>query len=86
MFPADVAQWGVAEFEGFFVKELTEGVGDTGIKAGIIAEIGTFRSLVNPREEKVFRAAARAHRKTGAPISTHAMLVENPKKFLAFGV
>jgi len=74
LYPPFVLDWGVDDFKDFFVKELTEGAGDSGIKAGIIGEIGTFRNRVNPREEKVFRAAARAHLCTGAPISTHATL------------
>lgn len=73
-YPSFVLDWGVDEFAKFFVKELTEGIGDTGVKAGLIGEVGTFRNRVNPREEKVLRAAARAHFRTGAPISTHATL------------
>jgi len=74
LYPSLVLEWDVNDFVAFFVKELTEGAGDTGIKAGIIGEIGTFRHRINPREEKVLRAAARAHLRTGAPISTHATL------------
>ncbi len=48
-----------------------DGVGDTGIRAGFIGEIGTGRGAITPAEERVFRAAARAHRATGAPIMTH---------------
>jgi phosphotriesterase-related protein len=53
------------------VRDLTVGVGDTGIRAGIIGEIGCDRYL-SALEERVFRAAARAHRATGVPITTHA--------------
>jgi predicted metal-dependent phosphotriesterase family hydrolase len=53
------------------VRDLSEGVGDTGIRAGIIGEIGCDR-YIGALEERVFRAAARAHRQTGATISTHA--------------
>lgn len=53
------------------VRDLTEGVGDTGIRAGIIGEIGCDRSI-SAVEERVFRAAARAHRRTGVTITTHA--------------
>ena len=52
-------------------RDLTEGVGDTGIRAGIIGEIGCDR-YIGAIEERVFRAAARAHRQTGATITTHA--------------
>ncbi len=53
------------------VRELTVGVGDTGIRAGFIGEIGTERGSISPAEERVFRAAARAHARTGCPILTH---------------
>ncbi len=53
------------------VRDLTQGVSDTGIRAGIIGEIGCDRHL-GALEERVFRAAARAHRATGATITTHA--------------
>lgn len=53
------------------VRELTVGVGDTGVRAGFIGEIGTERGSISPAQERVFRAAARAHRRTGCPILTH---------------
>ena len=52
------------------IKELTEGVGETGIRPGIIGEIGTWHPL-HPREEKVLRAAARAQKATGVALSVH---------------
>lgn len=54
------------------VAEATVGVGDTGIKIGILGEIGTDKPWVAPVEERVFRAVARASRRTGLAISTHA--------------
>lgn len=53
------------------IAELDEGIGDTGIRAGIIGELGTFRRNISPAEERVFRAAARAQVHTGVAISTH---------------
>lgn len=53
-----------------FVKELTVGIDGTGIKAGIIGEIG-ISELFNEQEKKVLRASAIAHYKTGAPINVH---------------
>ena len=55
------------------VREATDGVGDTGIRPGIIGEIGTDKPWVSPREERVHRAAARAARRTGLAITTHAV-------------
>jgi predicted metal-dependent phosphotriesterase family hydrolase len=54
------------------VGEATTGVGDTGVRIGILGEIGTDKPWVAPVEERVFRAVARASRRTGLAISTHA--------------
>ena len=54
------------------VAEATVGVGDTGVRIGILGEIGTDKPWVSPAEERVFRAVARASRRTGLAISTHA--------------
>ena len=61
----------VDELADGIVRDLEEGVGDSGIRAGIIGEIGCDRTI-SAVEERVFRAAARAHRRTGATITTHA--------------
>jgi predicted metal-dependent phosphotriesterase family hydrolase len=55
------------------VRDLTEGIGGSDVRAGIIGEIGTDDRYIKPAEERVFRAAARAHKQTGAAITTHAM-------------
>jgi len=52
------------------VKDLTEGVGTTGIKSGIIGEIGCSWPLTD-NEIKSLRAAARAQQHTGAPLNIH---------------
>ena len=56
------------------VREATDGVGDTGIRPGIIGEIGTDKPWISPAEERVHRAAARAARRTGLAITTHAVM------------
>jgi phosphotriesterase-related protein len=60
----------LAEMTEVFVRELTEGVGETGVRAGVI-KVATSAHRITPYEELVLRAAARAHRATGAPITTH---------------
>jgi predicted metal-dependent phosphotriesterase family hydrolase len=55
------------------VAEWTDGVGDTGIRPGIIGEIGTDKPWVSAREERVHRAAARASLRTGMAITTHGV-------------
>ncbi|MFQ5933882.1 MAG: phosphotriesterase [Dehalococcoidia bacterium] len=52
------------------IKDVTQGVGDTGIKAGIIGEIGCSWPWTDA-EQKSVRAAARAQRETGAPLLIH---------------
>ena len=52
------------------VGDVTDGVDGTGIRAGIIGEIGCNWPL-HANEAKVLRASARAQQATGAPISIH---------------
>ena len=60
----------VASMADEIVHAITVGAGDTGIRAGIIGEIG----IKNPRreyEKKILGAAVNASRRTGAAISIH---------------
>lgn len=72
--PSECHVLGVAELSDIMVGELQDGIGDSGIKAGFIGEIGTSANSIHPVEEKIFRAAARAHIETGVPICTHTTL------------
>ncbi len=56
------------------VREIGDGVGDTGVRPGIIGEIGTDKPWLSAQEERVHRAAARAARRTGLAITTHAIM------------
>lgn len=51
--------------------DIEEGISGTGLRAGVIGEIGSDRWYVSAAEERSFRAAARAHRRTGVTITTH---------------
>jgi len=53
-----------------FVRDIQEGIVDTGVKAGVI-KCAADEAGITPHVEKALRAAARAHRATGVPISTH---------------
>lgn len=55
---------------GLFIKELTEGIDDTGIKAGII-KVVTGHPVIIDEERELLLAAASASVATGAPIITH---------------
>jgi phosphotriesterase-related protein len=53
-----------------FVEDIEEGIGTTGVKAGIL-KCCTEAQGVTPNIDRVLRAVAQAHRQTGVPISTH---------------
>lgn len=53
-----------------FVRDIREGVAGTGVRAGIL-KCCTDEPGLTPDVERILRAVARAHRQTGAPISTH---------------
>ncbi len=55
------------------VRDATDGVDASGIRAGIIGEIGTDKPWLSAQEERVHRAAARAAKRTGLAITTHAV-------------
>jgi phosphotriesterase-related protein len=63
------------------VRDVTVGVGDTGIRSGIIGEVGTEGNPLVPDEIKIIKASGRASRITGAAITLHtsALLKEQPK-------
>lgn len=53
-----------------FVKDIQDGIANTGVHAGII-KCATDEPGVTPDVERILRASAKAHRATGVPISTH---------------
>lgn len=61
------------DISDIFVKELTIGIDDTGIKAGIIGEVASSE-VMTTNERKVLNAAAIAQKKVGCSISTHCQL------------
>ena len=52
------------------VKEIEDGVADTGIRCGVI-KIATGEGVVSPYERKVLTAAAKAAKITGVPLISH---------------
>ncbi|MBI3989935.1 MAG: phosphotriesterase-related protein [candidate division NC10 bacterium] len=52
------------------IRDVTEGVGETGIRAGLIGEIGCSWPWTE-NEQKSVRAAVWAQRETGAPLMIH---------------
>lgn len=68
--PPSIAKMSSEDVAEEIICDLTEGIDGTSIRAGVIGELGTTWPL-HPDEEKVLRAGAIAHKKTGAPISIH---------------
>lgn len=76
-FPMHFRMIGADDIAEIYVRELTEGIDHTGIRAGIIKTATggvpgwTVDEAITKHEEKALRAAARAHKATGAPILCH---------------
>lgn len=58
------------EISDIFQKEIEDGVGDTGIRPGII-KIATGQGRITEYEKKVLRAAAQAAARTRVPVLSH---------------
>ena len=73
-YPPEIDRLLMNELADMIIAELTDGVEGTGIRAGIIGEIGVHSDYATAQEERVLRAAARAQKATGAPLTTHASM------------
>ena len=69
-YPADIDSRTEQQITDNIVRDITVGVGDTGVKSGIIGEIGNFWPT-NENTRKILRASAHAAIETGAPILIH---------------
>jgi phosphotriesterase-related protein len=72
--PPNVATRSVEELAETMVREVTEGIEGTGIRAGNIGEIGLSgypQDPWQPGEERVLRAAGRAQARTRASLTLH---------------
>lgn len=61
---------GEKEIYEMMFKEVTEGIEDTGIKAGVI-KLASSKGVITDYERMFFRAAAKVQKKTGVVIITH---------------
>ncbi|KOF57732.1 hydrolase [Clostridium sp. DMHC 10] len=88
--PKEVYELSEKELSKIMIDEIVNGIEKSGIKAEVIGEIGTGKEAIKPEEEKVFKAASRAHVETGRAIVTHTTLgklgLEQIKIFKAFNV
>jgi len=69
----DLARRSTADVAQGLIAEITAGFGSTGVRPGIIGEIGASQGWITPLEERVHRAAARAQIATGLPLATHTL-------------
>ena len=68
--PRSFWERGIDRIADIFVREIEVGIGETGIKAGVV-KVANDAEGVTPEAERVLRGAARALKRTGCPISTH---------------
>ena len=69
---AEIDRRSVDSLADELVAEIEQGADGTGVRPGLIGEIGTEKFWMSPTEERVHRAAARAAARTGLPITTHS--------------
>lgn len=72
--PAASLAMDVDELAQHFSRELEEGIDGTGIRAGVIGEMGSSAEGLLPEEERALRAAARAAKRHDVAVITHAHL------------
>lgn len=68
--PERVRGMSAADIADEIVREAVDGVGDSGVRIGLIGEIG-ISSDFTAEEEKSLRGAAQAQRRTGLPLMVH---------------
>ncbi|MFF7341912.1 phosphotriesterase [Streptomyces sp. NPDC008163] len=70
----EIDRGSVAELTATLVHEIEHGIDATGIRPGVLGEIGSHGDIPTPPESKVLRASARAALATGLSVATHAQL------------
>ncbi|MDA1188974.1 MAG: phosphotriesterase-related protein [Chloroflexi bacterium] len=68
--PKDINELSEDNIAEDIIRDVTVGVGDSGVCSGIIGEAGNFYPLTD-NQRKILRASAKAQVATGAPISIH---------------
>ncbi|MDI3387795.1 aryldialkylphosphatase [Streptomyces sp. B-S-A8] len=69
--PSDMDRRDVDELADIIVHDVVTGADGTGIRSGIIGEVGAETSPLTGNELKSVRASGRASRMTGAPVTFH---------------
>ena len=70
--PDSLAQWSVEDIAEKMIRDLTEGMDDTRIKAGVIGEMGVTKYPMENAERRVLQAAALAQKEVGCAIIAHS--------------
>jgi phosphotriesterase-related protein len=68
--PAEMKSWTEEDIAEIIIKDFEEGIDNTGIRAGIIGEIGTSKDIL-PQERKNLFAVALAFKRLNAPVYIH---------------
>jgi phosphotriesterase-related protein len=69
--PPETATMTVEDIEEKMTREITVGIDGTGVRAGVMGELGTTGARIFPNELKVLIAAGRVNRATNVPIMVH---------------
>lgn len=83
LYPPNMDELTITDLEETIKRDITIGVGNSGIRSGIIGEVGIQGEPLTTNEIKVMQASARASRATGAPISIHWGGTKNEKQQIA---
>ena len=70
--PPGMESRSVDDFAAEMIRDITEGMDGTHLKAGVIGEIGVATCPMDPVERKVLEAAAIAQQETGCAIVAHS--------------
>jgi predicted metal-dependent phosphotriesterase family hydrolase len=65
-----MTEWSVDQLAEQMQTDIEQGMEGSSIRAGVL-KAGSSLNTITVAEERVFRAAARVHHATGAPIATH---------------
>ncbi len=68
--PSYVKEKNINELAQIMIKEIKQGIDNTGIRAGVIGEIGTSKEIF-PQERKVLKASALAQKETNTALFIH---------------
>lgn len=70
--PADFSSRSTGSFADEMVRDLTEGIDGSSVRAGVIGELGVSSSPMDPVERRVLEAAAVAQQATGVGVIVHS--------------